>query len=108
MADVTVNPQQGDTSGVDITFTTLNAVDDFKLVNSGSLMLVLRETGAVAANVTVVTPFQIGGLQLDDALVAFVGSEEKWVGPFPRNVFGDTLTVTADGTNVDLAAVTIA
>jgi len=105
MADVTVAPSVPGASGAAVSFMSLNASDDFKIANNGKLMIWIKETAASTANVTVVTPLTVGGLAVTDQVIALTANQEKAAGPFPRNLYGDTLTVNADGTNVDLEAV---
>lgn len=107
MADVTVAPQVSVATGIVPSFTSLNASDSFKITNNGSLILYVKETAASTANVTVETPATLGGLAVAEQVVALTASQEKVIGKFPRNIYGDTLTVTADGTNVDLAAIQV-
>lgn len=105
MADVTVTPLVPKAAGAAVGFTSLNAADNFKVVNNGRMMLWLKETGASTANVTIATPTTVGGLAVADQVIALTSNQEKAAGPFPRSVYGDELDITCDGTNVDLEAV---
>lgn len=106
MGDTAVNPQTPKATPADLVFQALNAADNFNIPNSGKMCLYLEETtSAGGTTVTIVTAATPGGLALADPTVAMGADEQKWAGPFPPSIYGDTLTITCDNTNVKIAAI---
>lgn len=109
MADVTVTPNAADDGGLDLVgnFQALNASDTFKISNSGEMVVYMEETGASTATVTLDTPVTLGGQAVANPTISFTANEQKIVGQFPPSVYGDTLSITCDGTNVQIYAVNL-
>lgn len=93
-------------AGLQASYT--NVASSHTFTNDGKRTFVHVVNGATAMNLTVVTPNTVDGLAVSDRTVAIGSSEEHFVGPFPTDVYGTTVTVQFDDTtNGTIAALTI-
>jgi hypothetical protein len=77
--------------------STLGAAANTDEVPTGNRTFLLVRNGSGASiTVTAVSTLTVGGLAVADAAVAVPAGEDRWIGPFPANVFAN-----ASG-NVDL------
>lgn len=64
--------------------------------NDGSRTFIHVVNGSTAMVVTIVTSQTSDGLAVADRTVSVGANEEHFIGPFPVNVYGSTVTVTVD------------
>lgn len=102
MADVTVTPQKIVQGGSTPTYTGSLATDDtYKVSNSGRTFIHAKKANATDATMTIATTKLVAGLEVADLEVTVPASDDDGVmaGPFPVDVFGETLSITYD--NID-------
>lgn len=79
-----------DTSGVDLTFTTVAAGASETFENGRNVILYIRDTGGISADVTIPTPISFDGdLEVDDRLIPIEANDEIMAGPF-RDIYEDS------------------
>jgi hypothetical protein len=83
-------------AGLEASYIAVEASSTF--VNDGKRTFVHIVNGAEAMNMGFVTPNTVDGLAVADRAVAVGSSEEHFIGPFPINVYGTTVTMTSDAT----------
>jgi hypothetical protein len=81
-------------AGLEANYIAVEASSTF--VNDGKRTFVHIVNGAAAMNMDFITPSTVDGLAIADRTVAVGGSEEHFIGPFPINVYGTTVTMTSD------------
>lgn len=81
-------------AGLEASYIAVEASSTF--VNDGKRTFVHVVNGATAMNMTFVTPNTIDGLAVADRTVAIGSSEEHFIGPFPTQYYGTTVTMTSD------------
>lgn len=88
MAEVEVAVQKATTAGIKPAAKTgLNAADTHLIKNDGRTTLNVKNGGAEATKVTIVTPNTSGGNAVADKEVEIAAGEEKIIGPFPKDVY---------------------
>lgn len=110
MADVTLATQNVDRDGITESFTTLNEVDTYFVRASRSTILHFKNTGASPSTVTLDTPGNVGGLQIENPTVSVPAtSGDVMVAAEPLGAFIDgsgELSFTQDqATGVSVAVV---
>lgn len=91
MAEVRLAPEQVLLAGLAATYTGgLSTTNNYKVRNSGRVILHFLKGAAVICNVLIVTPKTVGGLAVDDTTVAVPATTgDKFIGPFPRDLYND-------------------
>lgn len=90
MADVTLTPQTVTRDGVTESFTALNRTDVYFVSISDRTILHFTNTGASPATVTLDTPGNVGGLDIENPTVVIPATTgDVLVAPEPRGVFAD-------------------
>lgn len=92
MAKVALAIEKAKPSGISPTKKgALSAADEYQFVNDGQVILRVKNAGAEATDVTVVTPNSVGGLPIEDQKVT-VAKEvgEQIIGPFDTSVFNNS------------------
>lgn len=112
MADVIVAPTKITAAGQSESFTAMNTSDTFKVRNNGRVLLHFKKSGAGDANVTLITPKQVGGFAVaDQVIVVPATTGDVMVAPTNKDVFNDAnadVSFTADeATGLTVAAVRI-
>lgn len=79
-------------------------VDNHQFQNSGKTFLVVRNNGASAHTVTLVTPGAIEGLALADRQISVPAGETRYIGPFSPGTYNNpnSSTVFLDADSADL------
>ena len=79
------------------------ATDSYIAQNDGKTVLHVRN-GADVANFTIETVSVIDGIALENRTVAVPADSERFIGPFPRNIYGDSFRFAIDDvSNVEVA-----
>lgn len=73
-------------------------------VNDGRVFLLVRNAGAGAQNVTLLTPGTVEGLAIADVVVSVPAGASRYIGPFPPATFGDPLQVDVASADLRLTA----
>lgn len=109
MATVAITPQYVTDEGADITFTAIDATDTYTLDNDNRTVLYVKNTGGSGATITLDIPKNVLGLAVTDPTVTVPATTgERFIGPFPPNLYGATMTFTNDqATGVTVAAIRI-
>lgn len=82
--------------------TAATATNNYLIANNGNTRLIATSTAG--ANLTVVTAATLDGLTIADLVIALAAGKTYIIGPFPRTVYGTTLTVLVSAAT-DIAAV---
>lgn len=61
-----------------------------KFTNDGKTFVLLANTSAASRTVTFATPKTVSGLAVADLAVTVSGASERFVGPFPKDVYSST------------------
>ncbi len=111
MADVIINPDQATAGGVEPTVQVMAAADNYIIRNSGRVTLRVSKVGAGAANITIQTPKTVGGLDVEERIVAVPSGEVRSIGPLNPAIYndasGDINVSTDEDTDCQLEAVAI-
>lgn len=86
MARTSVTTQQIARTGVNPALTA--PVADGDVIDVGATFLVVANGGGAPVTVTVQTPVEYAGLELEDLTVSVPAAGQRWIGPFPASVFG--------------------
>jgi hypothetical protein len=91
-----------------IAFTELGASNT--LVNDGATGVLIENTSGGSATVTFVTTATVDGLGVSDLAISVDNNAQVAVGPFPKSVYGSTITITSSvaDSNVDIWAFKLA
>jgi hypothetical protein len=102
MARTTIAVQQILRSGLEAVYTAANA-DGHALLNDGKRTFLHVVNGDAAdKTLTFATPLTVDGLAVADRTVVVTAAEERLIGPFPTEIYGQS-----DGTiHVDYSDVT--
>ena len=99
MADVAVSVQTINRAGLEPAYTgSLSTSNNYIVPNDGTVFLHFKKTNAVDATVTIVTTKTVDGLAVADRTdtVPNTDADGLFVGPFPRDVYGNSLDVSFD------------
>ena len=114
MAEVRIAPEDVLLTGIAATYTGgLSVTNTYKVRNSGRVILHFLKGAAVDCIVTIVTPKTVAGLAVDDTAVTVPATTgDKFIGPFPRDLFNDgsndiTITLATDETGLTIDALEI-
>lgn len=103
MADVQLTAQKVDRQGVAPSYTALNEVDTYHVRISDRTILHFLNTGASPSTVTLVTPGNVAGLEIEDpTIVVPATSGDLMVSARPLAAFADSggeLAFTQDQTS---------
>jgi len=80
-------------AGVTPAYTAVAASDTFPS-GSGTFIHIKNGGGSPDSAVFAVTGGDPPGLTISDVTVSVTNAQERMIGPFPGNFFGDTVTVT--------------
>ncbi len=110
MAAVALAVQPVVRTGLDPVYTAMT-VDGVEFQNNEDVLIVVKNSAASAAVVTIATPATYSGLTLADLTVSVPASGTRFIGPFPRRDFNNSagkVTVTTDTiTTTTIAAVSL-
>lgn len=98
MANVAKTAQDIDRLGLAATYNTGLATDDtYQIANNGRVFLHVKKTGAGTCVASAVTTPTVDGLAVPDKTVSIPPTTgDKFWGPFPTSIYGNTLEVTFD------------
>lgn len=101
-------PQDSTRNGLALAFTAAN-VDGHSVLNTGKVLLYVKNGAAAAINVTVQTPGTADdGLAIADKIVSIPATGERVLGPYPPPIYGDDMLVDFSAiTTVTIAALRI-
>jgi hypothetical protein len=89
-------------AGLQASYTVLATAHNDSFTNDGKRTFIHVVNGATATTLTVVTPATVDGLAVADRTVSIGSNEEHFVGPFPKDSYGSSVTIqfsdTSDGT----------
>lgn len=107
MANTPVATQDAALGGLAPVYTAPNAVDTFQIPNDGRTLLHVKKSGAGACTVTLQTPGTVRGQAIADPTVVVPATTgDRMIGPFPVDLFSDTLNVTySEATGLTHAAI---
>jgi hypothetical protein len=83
--------------GVDIAGAAVAASDTF--TNTGAEVILISNGSGGSINVTITTSATVDSQAVGDRVVAVGNTVTKAIGPFPRYVYGTTVTVTCSATS---------
>ena len=111
MADVTldITGLTGQPSNNAVTLeTSLSSGDRYLVANDGKTLVLIRKTTGTAPVVTFRTTREVSGLAVADPTVTVAVNTTRIIGPFPVNLYGETLAFTlTNEANVSLGAIRI-
>jgi hypothetical protein len=92
MADVRLSVEKATKNGLIATYNGSLSISDVYLCrNTGRMFLHFKKSGAGDCDVTVTTPIQVSGLDVDELVVTIPATTgDKFLGPFPPHVFNDS------------------
>lgn len=93
-------------SGLNATYAAANAGGD-SFTPDRSTFLHVKNGDAASKTVTIATPATMAGLAIDDVAVTIPAGEDRFIGPFPPDLFADTDGL-ADITYSAVTSVTVA
>lgn len=108
MATVTKNAETVERAGIAATYNgALSAADTYKVPNNERTVLHFKNTGGAATTVSFDIPGTVDGQAIADRTVQVPATNgDRFVGPFPRRVYGDDITFTLSvAAGVSFAAV---
>ena len=96
-------------AGLEATYTgSITASTDYTSPNDGATILHFKNA-ATAASVSITTFTVVDGINLADRVVAIPANEERFIGPFPPSIYGNTLTWQATSpATLSVAAIRVA
>jgi hypothetical protein len=103
----TLSSQRAVLTGLTLSFGAA-AVGGDDFVNSGRMMLYVKNGGASPVNVTVPSLVTCSQGSTHDVVVAVPNASEKIIGPFPKDRFNNATTGKATITYSGVTSVTIA
>ena len=112
MADISLAVQQISRSGLNAAYTVgLSAADAYTVRNDGQTVLHFKKGAGTPSVITVQTPLQVDGLDLEELTATVPINDDLFLGPFPPGTFNDPtfllrFTVTEVG-NLTVAALRI-
>lgn len=74
-------------TGLEPAYAAAN-VDGNAFANDGQTFIHVKNGGGVEIDVTIPTPAQVDGLDVEDVVVAVPAGEERMIGPFQGRLFG--------------------
>jgi hypothetical protein len=80
--------------GVDPVPSVAASVGGDTFTNTGSELLIVKNAAGAPINVTVVTTQTVDGLAVADKVVSVTNGTTRSLGPWPRAVYGSTVSVT--------------
>lgn len=95
MVAVNIPVKSATPAGVNLGSMTAGDATNFNsFANSGSTLLIAKNTGATPRSADLVTPKTVSGLAVADRTVGPVPAGETWVfGPYDVDTYGSVLTV---------------
>lgn len=110
MARTTINPQQVVRTGLTHAFVAADQVNGNQFMNTDErVFLYVKNGGAGAVNVTILTPITVDDLSVPDRVVNIAAGVNKLIGPFQKQYYNQTdgmVYVDYDtGTSVTVAVV---
>ena len=82
---------------------TITTGDQYLVQNNEETMLHVKN-GGNAADFVIETVTVVDGIDLTDRTVTVPANAERFIGPFPRNIYGDTFKFAIDDvSNVEVA-----
>lgn len=112
MADVILTPTVAAQGGTPAVPSAMAVADTYIVRNSGRVVLHFVKTGAGAAVITITTPKQVSGLDVEEQTVNVPATTgDVWAGPFNPGTFndasGDMRCVTDEDTGITIEAVQV-
>jgi hypothetical protein len=112
MARTVLNIQTVTRAGLEVAYQNGDLANGHSLDNASQKVIIHVKNASVGSiNVTIPTPGTVDGLAVADLIVAVPASEERFIGPFPRNVYGQAGSLVfvdlSDDTTVTLAALQV-
>ena len=111
MGTTVLAPQVLDRDGAELALSAANE-DGHTIANNGRMFIVFTNGSAANCEVTIATPGQVDGLDIEELVVDVVLAETWVIGPFPPAIYntdpGTTDVITAtfeDHEDMTLAAV---
>jgi hypothetical protein len=86
MARTDITAQQIVRTGLEETFIAATA-DGQMFANDGRMILHVKNGAGAPINVTIQTPGSVDGLAIAEQVVAVTNGEERFIGPFPTNIY---------------------
>ena len=81
-----------------------DATNNHSVVNDGNVFLLVRNSGASARTVTIVTPGTVDTQAVADRVISITAAASRYIGPFPPSDYGDPLSVDVEHAEVKLTA----
>lgn len=104
MAELT--PEQVDQDGLNATYNAVAASDTFD--NDGKTIIHVKNDDASSNTVTITTTKTVQGLAVADISTAIPAGEDRFFGPFPKDVYNDSngeVTVSHSNTTSNTMAI---
>ena len=79
-----------------LTVGTLTTGDQFDIPNNGETVLLFKNGAAPTVDVVIESKATVGGLAVADRTVVVPANGDLMIGPFPVNVYGDTLRIAIE------------
>ena len=91
MADTAEAVQQVVATGLEATQTgSLDTANTYQSPNDGAVILHIINAGGSDDTVTIVANKTIGGLAVADQTVVVTAGEERFIGPFPPDIYNNS------------------
>jgi hypothetical protein len=80
--------------------TACDVANENHCLNSATLCIMAKNTGASSYTLTFRTPAKAGSLDVAEDIKTLAAGAQKVFGPFPRNIYGDTLVFAGENVAV--------
>lgn len=85
---------------------TGDATNHHETANDGRVFLLVRNSNgaSTARTVTILVPGTVDGQDVGDRAISIAAAASRYIGPFPKAVYGSTVQVNVDNAELKLTA----